>query len=146
MLKSASVNAGGPGAQPGGNVRAPLSLFLSQHRLRFPAGQQGCIRSVGGRGAGRGPIKTLGCAHSLKGAERSTFQTFLVVEMRVDCMRVLCILEQEGDRRLGGSRKESLRPHLYTASPHPLWVCRPAYTPARTRNSFPLGRALDSLY
>lgn len=47
MLKSASVNAGGPGAEPGGNVRAPLSPLMSQRRLRFPADQRGCIRGGG---------------------------------------------------------------------------------------------------
>lgn len=40
-----------PRSPAGGNVRAPLSPLLSQLRLRFPAGQQGCIRrSVGGGG------------------------------------------------------------------------------------------------
>lgn len=37
-----------------------------------------------GRGEGGAPIKTSGRAHSLRGAGRSGFQTYLVLEMRAD--------------------------------------------------------------
>lgn len=57
-----------PRSPAGGNVRAPLSPLLSQHRLRFPAGQRGCIRrSVGGGGSVS--LETSGWAHSVRVGE-----------------------------------------------------------------------------
>jgi hypothetical protein len=57
-----------PRSPAGGNVRAPLSPLMSQCRLRFPAGQQGCIRrSVGGRCGGGVPSRPWAGPTQLRG-------------------------------------------------------------------------------
>lgn len=74
-----------------GKCESPLisPLVTEPARLRFPAGQQGCIRSVGGGGSI--PLKTLGWIRFVGGAGGSRFQTTLMVEMGQ--AEVSCILE-----------------------------------------------------
>lgn len=132
-----------PRSPAGGNVRAPLSPLLSQLRLRFPAGQQRCIRrSVGGRRVFPRPwvgSTRLGVG---EGLEKAGSRPSWLCRWRFP--GAPHILEQgEAEDWAGIGTKASGASSDNIPSPTQ-GVQPPAHTPAGTRSLLPHGRAWES--